>query len=404
MEVKAIHDKYRLTGENFNIFNILNIETSEIRHSAFLAELLNAQGSHGQGSKYLDLFLEQVGVVDFDLKTSETFVEHYIGEIDYKNKEGGYIDILIQDNEKSCIAIENKINARDQRYQLKRYHNFIMKQNDKSKLFYLNLFGDKPSKDSAGDLIEDSGYHIITYQSHILRWLEQCLEISENLPIIKDTIRQYIDVIIKLTNKMELVKLITKSSENMEIAYRVVECFDDAKQKILHNFWQTFCSTLADNVKSVRQGKNDDLIEKYYKSVKKDELIHLFVDIPDIHINDYQLCWGAEIEWNFYTGFCLCNKEGKPVKDKNGVNEIVTLLKDQKYETDDLENSYWLGWKYSHLHSDNTPGLNFKRLPVIFALANKDYLKNVVDKIVDDALEDIDAVKQSWNKQIRKLK
>ena len=52
-QVSVISEKYdaiaELTGENFNIFKILKMETKEVKtHSAFLAELLNPKGSNGQ--------------------------------------------------------------------------------------------------------------------------------------------------------------------------------------------------------------------------------------------------------------------------------------------------------------------------------------------------------------------
>ncbi|MGY4536810.1 hypothetical protein ACVW0P_001224 [Mucilaginibacter sp. UYNi724] len=48
-EVKKIDDFYELkakeSGDNFNIFKILELESSEVRlHSRFLAELLNSFG------------------------------------------------------------------------------------------------------------------------------------------------------------------------------------------------------------------------------------------------------------------------------------------------------------------------------------------------------------------------
>jgi len=46
------------TGENFNVFKILGVEAYEVgTHSAFLSELLSPQGTHGQGSTFLKLFL-----------------------------------------------------------------------------------------------------------------------------------------------------------------------------------------------------------------------------------------------------------------------------------------------------------------------------------------------------------
>jgi len=52
-QVSSIVTQYdkiaRITGENFNVFNVLKLSTSEVRtHSALLAELLNPEGSHGQ--------------------------------------------------------------------------------------------------------------------------------------------------------------------------------------------------------------------------------------------------------------------------------------------------------------------------------------------------------------------
>ena len=60
-EIKKKYDEIAiLTGENFNVFNILGLSTKEVRtHSAFIAELLNPKGSHGQGDTFLKLFVEQ---------------------------------------------------------------------------------------------------------------------------------------------------------------------------------------------------------------------------------------------------------------------------------------------------------------------------------------------------------
>ena len=60
-QVSAIQIKYEkiaeVTGENFNIFRILKLETNEVKmHSAFLVELLNAKGSHGQKDVFLKFY------------------------------------------------------------------------------------------------------------------------------------------------------------------------------------------------------------------------------------------------------------------------------------------------------------------------------------------------------------
>jgi hypothetical protein len=385
-EVKSIYSKYehivRVTGANFNIFKILDVQSNEVKHSAFLAELLNVQGSHGQGSIYLDLFLSQLKVEDFDSKTSNVFVEYRIGEVDNGKKEGGNIDILLQDKENRNIIIENKIYAGDQPLQLKRYHNFLIKQNG-GKLFYLNLFGDEPSKDSLDDLIENTDYYIISYQTDILQWLEKCLKESVDLPKIRETVQQYITLIKNLTNQSsnntmdnEIINFIAKSSDNMETAHRIVKCFDGAKQIILQNFWKTLSSTFEKEGIRLKQ-------QNYIKGTK--EIISLRVELEEKY-KGYQLCWCAEIEDSFYTGFRIFNKENSKVNEDE-FNDIINYLKERNYT---FEYS-WLGWKYSN------PRLNFKEFNTsdIFALANQNKLKEIVDRMVDDAQKEIVAIRQN---------
>lgn len=56
-----LYEKHKeLSGENFNIFSIMGMESDEVfTHSAIISELLNPKGSHGLGSKPLELFITQ---------------------------------------------------------------------------------------------------------------------------------------------------------------------------------------------------------------------------------------------------------------------------------------------------------------------------------------------------------
>ena len=112
---KTQQEERRKRGENFNIFKVLGLSTSEVRlHSAFLAELLNPNGSHGMGDSFLKSFLGTV-IPDFEsvfeTTSSEVIVEYVIDNISMPDEEhGGRIDILIRNNSHQAIIIENKIN------------------------------------------------------------------------------------------------------------------------------------------------------------------------------------------------------------------------------------------------------------------------------------------------------
>jgi hypothetical protein len=202
----------RLTGANFNIFNILRLSTAEVRaHSAFIAELLNPKGSHGQGTVYLELFLERLSDVEsitngkepakidaFQAEGAKVDVEIAIGRVNREDSTGGRIDILLTDVHGSHIVIENKIYAGDQADQLLRYNNFC-KEKPSATLFYLTLPGDHPDPLSTGG--ESFPYTCLSYKEHIRRWLDDCHRASVSLPVVRESIFQYKCLIQQLTNQ-----------------------------------------------------------------------------------------------------------------------------------------------------------------------------------------------------------
>ena len=61
VQEKAQQEEKKKRGEHFNIFEILGIKTSEVRlHSAIIAELLNPNGNHGLGDKFLKAFIADI--------------------------------------------------------------------------------------------------------------------------------------------------------------------------------------------------------------------------------------------------------------------------------------------------------------------------------------------------------
>jgi hypothetical protein len=188
----------RLMGENFNVFKILNLQTTEVRtHSAFLAKLLDPRGSHGQDAAYLRLFVSQLGLRadTFDPEGATVKVEHHVGQVDHDEGTGGRIDIMLTDVHNRRILIENKIHAGDLDKQLLRYH----KAFPTAVLIYLTLFGKVPSEISMGG--EDFPVTLMSYKLDIVRWLDECHKASVTLPVVRETILQYKCLIRELTHQ-----------------------------------------------------------------------------------------------------------------------------------------------------------------------------------------------------------
>ena len=188
-------------GEDFNIFSVMQMESNETKtHSNMLAALLNPKQDHYYGSQFLKLFLEQIGYdygqENLDLVRVQT--EYHLGKITEDYSEGGFIDILITFPSFKTITLENKIYAGDQKNQMYRYSLY---NTGNSSLYYLNLFGDDPSKESLNGL-KDDAYSKITYAEDIVNWLNACIQIVKPASMVEASLKQYLYLVRKLTYTM----------------------------------------------------------------------------------------------------------------------------------------------------------------------------------------------------------
>lgn len=238
--VKQNKELRKARKEDFNIFEVLSVQRyEEHTHSVFIAELLSSDGSHLLGNIFLKHFLKVIDFKgNFNADNYKVEVEKYTGKLtrgtkakNFQDASGGRIDIFIEDNSKNCICIENKIDAGDQEQQLLRYYNYRKKCKSLS-LYYLTLFGNEASEYSTKNkLIENTDYHPLSYRETILEWLDLCLKEAADHPILRESIKQYIILIKKLTDLMEndlqsqIDRLIL---ENLETAKTVKSTYEKA--------------------------------------------------------------------------------------------------------------------------------------------------------------------------------
>lgn len=195
-----------LRGENFNIFSVLKMESKEnATHSALIGELLNPKGSHLIKSLFLSHSLKTIDYKgSFDITSANLVLEKHIGGRDDNTKHGGRIDIYLYDAKGNTISIENKIYAMDQKAQIERYVNH---NTDKNKVYYLTLHGDDASEHSKGHLKNNKDYSCISYKRTIINWLELCLKEAVEQPILRESIKQYILLLKKMTSQLSDQKM-----------------------------------------------------------------------------------------------------------------------------------------------------------------------------------------------------
>jgi hypothetical protein len=297
MILRDFEEVEKSTGEKFNLFSILNRERKEVTtHSRFLAELLSPSGSHGQGYDYLRFFIEMLdneNLKDFDYKSATVKAELNIGNEKDNNAKKliywGQIDTFIKDKNGNCIVIENKIDAGDQREQLLRYYDYLncSKNRFKTKsLYYLTPEGKAPELKSLSNIdgrsltIDD--FKIISFKNFITAWLEKCLNHSNSIPNLRETINQYLRIVKKITKQLDskLMQEINKNiKRDLKGADAIVKSYDAALKEVSDSLKMD----VADNLKLIYPEANIYITNDQPNKRQKDEFF------SSIHINNFPI-------------------------------------------------------------------------------------------------------------------
>lgn len=173
--------------ENFNLFDILGISRTEIRHSNILAWLLNSNENHGLGNKFAKSILRPYiqEIDDYKLALSDFYSFSVYRE--WKN-----IDILmVSEKEKTVIAIENKVGTLEHDNQLSRYKKILDNEYKgfKQILIYLTPNGEEPEQDE-----DKLNWKILSYET-IFQALKKVQSISSMSPEAELLIKNYMDTI-----------------------------------------------------------------------------------------------------------------------------------------------------------------------------------------------------------------
>lgn len=124
-------ENQRTKAEDINIFEILGFTDDEVKHSKFLAWLLDPEETHAQGNLFFKHFL----------KSAELPIKY--ADLPYKvktevNHEESRIDIEIKSEKNFLIHIENKVSASEGDEQLQRETRDLERKRMELKVRYEN--------------------------------------------------------------------------------------------------------------------------------------------------------------------------------------------------------------------------------------------------------------------------
>ena len=204
-----------------NIFKVLSISKKEIRHSNFLAWLLDPNESHKLGGVFLKRFLREVFSSNRFQDIDQIAVEGLELSTTRVLREWSNIDILIN-VDGVIICVENKVVSKEHSNQLERYKKIVENQFPSHKKTFVYLTPDGIDSETESDY-----YHPIGYD-FIVESLEKILEVYEFS--LNERVKHYISDYIE-TIKREIMG----SDKLIETAQKIYENHRELFDFIIEN-------------------------------------------------------------------------------------------------------------------------------------------------------------------------
>ena len=352
-EIIKVEEKSKKKGDKFNIFSILDRERKEVgTHSTFLYDLINPEGSHYQGDSYLRIFLKEILKEKDDFKVDNLLNNAKNVKVDRetficgKGIKNGFIDFTIE-IDKYYIAIEMKIDSKENGNQLDNYKAFLDSiPNKEKRLYYLTLFGNEADKSKIKKDIKN-GYIRISFLQDISNFIEKSIEQIENPLTIKEILVQYQKTIKSITNQTtgefsEMIEGLIKEPNMVKAATILSQELPYlwAKREVI--FWRELAKKLENYLKD----KEDwNLVQDIFLSTE-DEIIDdnkviekwIVEDLGKTHFRGFDIKLGnnrffeillytnGSFEYHIYKEY----SELLPFKKKH--EKYETFYKESKYK------------------------------------------------------------------------
>ncbi len=389
-DVKTIVIKHKSEnykqGKDFNVFYVQGIAEDEVKVCRFIKELLDPQGSHGQGTVFLKSLVRNVLKIEEFLFSDEEYQKARISR-EEKIDDSRRIDIVIRIKDR-IFPFEVKVYAEDQERQCFDYYNYVSRRDPHTKVYYLTLDGHEPS-DGSKMTLDETQYECLSFSGEMLKWLDDCVSATEIEQIypVRETIIQFRTVIRDLTGmqkgklRMEIKDRIGSSYENVVAAVQIANTLADVKTDKMRQVFEGIKLHMSQlGYKDPLDSYESD-VESYYR-IKKRVWPGLSYEIPvtDNSVKG-KIKLRFEIEERLYFGICPTSKAEKV---KEVARYIDSYLRPNTLDSKVSDCWYW--WAY--LHKDNTTNYlngNDEYLRLYDDVGYKEYMDEIY-KTIDNVI------------------
>ena len=241
---KEEQKKQKQRGLNdYNMVNVVRKENAEVgMHSNVIYSLIDPNGLHYQDDLFLQIFIKDVLEINDFGDILSVHAEESTNEnrrVDFTIKSSNYY-----------IGIEMKIDATDLENQISHYYEDLIEKalkdsNQKVKIYYLT----KNGKDASFHSHREIEYKKISFENHILTWIENCQKEVKNITNLNEAFENYKDIVKKILNiknakvgtmENKLLEMFDENKENFMIASSIYNNFDQIKYKIVSDFFSKY--------------------------------------------------------------------------------------------------------------------------------------------------------------------
>lgn len=294
LDIQCLDDLEQM--DTFNVFDVLKVSKTEIRHSNVISWLLDPNENHGFGKKILlslNSFIARMFCVNDTLTSFKLLTMNYDDILLYREWQN--IDILVESNKfKYVLCIENKFGSQEHDDQLNRYYDIIESKYGKeyTKIYlYLTPEGNPPINDNNGV------WNPIKYEV-LISIIEN--EIKKNTldHKRKEFIQSYVDVLRRET--MEDTKIIEICQEIYRKHKDALDLIYEHRPDRLQNLFEIFkkwCNTKNNENKIIFVEKKSSKSYCRFRTAQMDKIIKDSSVVSGWGTNNhyfYELCTSIE--------------------------------------------------------------------------------------------------------------
>ena len=351
-----------------NIFKCLSIERAEIRHSNFIAFILDPKKPHGLGDvavrKLLkDIFSDSKASARNTLDADKLNLQNIEVRREWKN-----IDILII-LERDIVVIENKVDAVDHLHQLETYKEIAKNTfpNKNIHHVYLTPFGDDPQD------IKHRNIYINYSYKQLAEIIESILKNYKN----SDNQKMYFylsDYLVTIKRELlmndELNKLAVKLYNAHKEAFDFIDKYKPEPAIILEPFFSTAVKNNGFIEGSQRNG-----FARFTTDKLRSKFREIGMDCPDIEIFSFKLINEQEIR------FQACIHPSKDTNKRDALHKAVEL---SGYKKCSKKAERWIVFYKKDFTFSASEIMN----------KGDDEIRTIVEEIVENIIKDADAISE----------